>query len=471
MHGMLRNRRNKEQIQRGVSPEEMKLRRWSAADTNRLNEAHWEKASDSSINDDLQDRLKTLRMRCEYERANNPFVAGVIESHCIAIAGAKDFPKVDVRTSNRVYGDKLQEYIRQWWQSPSASGTLSGTQVVKLWVQQCWTGGEFLSLLVTDPDAAGPVSLRLQTIRSSRLETPMQEPDGWLLGIKRNSLGQPVLYWIADESDVIGNIPLSGVARSADEVIHGFRMEEPGQIRGIPWLTPALNSIADLRDYDDQVLDAARAAADQAIIMKCTNPDVEVWAEEEEPIEIERRMITQAPRGWEPVQMSPTQPATSYKEFRESRLADLGRPVSMPQMMVLLDSADHSYSSARIDGKLYAQGCENIQGWLELSLNKVLEAVEKELRVGGLLGPRPEDLMYAYTWPTPPEADPVKEAMNERIRLQNGSLSYRGACASHGLDVDDVIEHRRKDKEALEAAGLPSDFNLLGKGKPDANRK
>ena len=47
-----------------------------------------------------------------------------------------------------------------------------------------------------------------------------------------------------------------------DLIIHEFTVDEEGQLRGFPWVTPSLEPVAELRDYDHQVQDAARAMAD-----------------------------------------------------------------------------------------------------------------------------------------------------------------------------------------------------------------
>jgi hypothetical protein len=60
-----------------------------------------------------------------------------------------------------------------------------------------------------------------------------------------------------------------------------------------------------------------------------------------------------------------------------------------------------------------------------------------------------------WAWPRPPSNDPFKEAMAERIRMENGTMSFSEAVGAHGGRTDVLIEQRRRDNEDLQAANLP----------------
>jgi len=60
-------------------PQQHVARRWEAAETNRLNEAHWQPVSDE-INDALTADIKLLQQRCRHEANNNSVIDGGIET-------------------------------------------------------------------------------------------------------------------------------------------------------------------------------------------------------------------------------------------------------------------------------------------------------------------------------------------------------------------------------------------------------
>jgi hypothetical protein len=49
----------------------------------------------------------------------------------------------------------------------------------------------------------------------------------------------------------------------------------------------------------------------------------------------------------------------------------------------------------------------------------------------------------------------VKEAMAERLRLENKTLSPQQACASHGLDFEQLVKDWKRANDTLVANGLP----------------
>ncbi len=75
-------------------------------------------------------------------------------------------------------------------------------------------------------------------------------------------------------------------------ILHYFRSDRPGQIRGIPDITPALPLFAQLRRFTLAVLAAAETAADFAGILYTDAPaggEADA-AEPFEPIELENEL-------------------------------------------------------------------------------------------------------------------------------------------------------------------------------------
>ena len=235
---------------------------------------------------------------------------------------------------------------------PDLNAQYSGPEILRQWVRQLWDTGEFLGVK-TDTGAGGPdedrsISLRLQTVHPARLDTPIGTgvTDHVMLGIEVSDTGRPLRYWIEDyrPTDTTYVTGMGGRWYDANQVIHYFDVLEPGQLRGVPWLSTSLQAIEDLRSYDEQVLDAARAAADFSVLLTTDHPDAKYFAVNEES-NFKRRTIRTAPPGWKANQIQAEQPTTQYVQFRQERQRDLGRPAGMPLMMVRLDSSGHNYSS------------------------------------------------------------------------------------------------------------------------------
>ena len=77
-----------------------RIRRFESAETNRLNQAHWQNVgTDEDINKDLNASQGILRQRSTYEGANNPTVDGMINTDLVYLIGA-DCPKLQVQSEN-----------------------------------------------------------------------------------------------------------------------------------------------------------------------------------------------------------------------------------------------------------------------------------------------------------------------------------------------------------------------------------
>lgn len=437
------------------------LRRWEAAETNRLNSGHWARATGQPINADLLADLRTLRARASHEAANNPMVDGVITTHAVDLVG-KHGPRLSVVSDDPQYNAALEQLWGDWWAMPDLARELSGVELLALWVQQWWTKGEHLVKITYDLDAAGPLKFRIQNIDPDRLDTSPASAGNprVVLGVIRDKIGRPrgyeikkpAPYWLASATEF--------ERFNADQIIHQFRRIDADQARGFPWLASCLPTIADLRDYDAFELDAAKLAASQGVVWYTEHPDAPFMLVSESKT-LERNTQRTGPPGWKPMMIDPAHPSNNYLNFRSERLRELGRPVAMPLMKILLGSEKHNFSSARMDGQNYWLALEWIRGWTERgTLNPLVRAVAREamlVRESGrpLLPPRPRRVRFDWVWQRQPHVDPVKESVADDRRLKNGTLAYRDALAKEGLDEDAVIASRAETASKLEAAGLP----------------
>lgn len=442
------------------TPQSWILRRWDAATTDRLNEAHWQGAYGEPINHDLAHDLPTLRARVAYEVSNNPNLEGVVNTHATDVVGPEG-PSLQIQSDSDKYSDRLEAFFREWSEQCDIAGQLGLVDMLQLWIKGLWTSGDLLSQEVTDETSSFPAQMRLHCLHASRLDTPPQlyGDANVALGVRRNRYGRPLTYYITDPT-YSGPFQMETGRSSpipADLIYHGYLRAEPGQVRGFPLAASALPAMADLRDYDLQVLDAARAAADTGVWFTNLNPDGVKWQGESGlEIEYKRRVNRTAPPGWDVKQLQPGQPGAQYIEHRRERMAEFGRAVAMPLMLIRLDSSDHNYSSARFDQQVYVRHLQVIQSWIgRRFLNRMVKVLGRELQLAGELPAMPRgEVRLMWTWPRPPHVDPTKERAAERIGLQNRTLTFADACHQNGHSEDEVIASWIRTREKLKTAGF-----------------
>ncbi|GIW78784.1 MAG: hypothetical protein KatS3mg105_0591 [Gemmatales bacterium] len=219
--------------------------------------------------------------------------------------------------------------------------------------------------------------------------------------------------------------------------MHWYRVDRPGQSRGIPEITPALPLFAQLRRYTLAVLSAAEAVAEMgAILLESTaNPDDET--EEPEPfdkLELERGMMTTLPAGMKASQMRPEQPATTYGDFKNHLLREIGRCLGTPFNVVSGDSSSYNYSSARLDHQTYFKSIRVEQAQLEcVVLDRLLAAwLDEAALIPGFLpanlGPF-ADWPHQWFWYGHEHVDPAKEDRTRRsLTTLPCAVSCPGRC-------------------------------------------
>lgn len=439
-------------------------RKFEAAQTDRLNEAHWQQADGATLNADLALDLETLRVRAAYEVANNGTVEGVIATHCEDIVGPEG-PTLQVESDDDAFDDAAEAAWRNWFYAPCPNPKLSGVQMLKLWVRRLWDCGEFLAQLTTGRDERGPIRLRVKPIHPRRLRTPMGFTGDPLvcLGVRFSGDGVPTQYYI-DDPTPFGNASLNVgnfTAVPPDLIIHEFLLKEEDQARGYPWLAGGMRAAADIRDADDQVLDAIRQAADAGLALYTESPQA-TYIEVNESAPIQRRQQWTIPPGWKPLQVKPEHPGTGYMEYRSERQSEIGRPVCMPLMTIRLDSSKSNYSSARFDGQNYHRACKGIQSWLSGTPNAygclswLFWEVMKEARfTDTALRRRPQTVKLRWLWPVPPHVDPTKERAAERLGIENGTLPFAAACQANGYDEEAAFAMEERTNRRRADRGLP----------------
>lgn len=448
----------------------LSARRWDAAQTDRLNAAHWQGAHGQPINVDLLSDLPTLRARCGYEATNNPMVEGVIETHTLDVIGPRG-PQLKVISDSQAYNDALQDIWEEWFADPDISGTMSGVEMLGLMNHSLWTKGPILALITDDRSATTSATMRVQNLDAERLQTPMQfsGDNAVTLGIRRTKEGRPLQYYIAEPSQWGQWEWYSGKfsTYAADDVIHEYRKIEAAQATGYPLLASCLQEIADLRDFDIQTLDAARAAADWAVYFANTQPEfVSRGVDADVPDgsrKVERRTEKYLPPGWIPSSMSPNHPSPEYKPFRHEKLRSLGRAVHMPLLLVLLSAEQANFSQSRLDVNVfYERGLDALRCKLYENriLNRLVKLVEREARLARrngrwMLPARPDRVRFEWGWEPIPQADPLKDAQSIALELREGLISYDEALARLGRSMSRVIAQRAEANRMLAAAGLP----------------
>lgn len=437
-------------------------RKWDAAETTEENKHQWLQADGRSLNEILIDSRSDIIARALLEARRNPTVEGVIKSHACDVVGDEG-PGLQMMSDDDAWNREAEAVWNEVACQIDGSGKLSLGEWLRQDMYQSWVTGDMICQVVDDKEAETVVKTRVHPINPNRLRSPYvgAASSNLMLGIERNRLNRPQAYHFIDEVRTeYGFTGWQTTRIPARDILHFFEELEPGQVCGYPRIAGCLQAVSDLREYDNAVLDAAKVQAMMAVIMSTTNPNTEP-DEAPEDLRLKRMGITRAPVGWNLNSLQTSHPNAHNSEFRKERSRDLGRPAGMPLMQIRLDSSGHNYSSARFDAQNYQKANRIIQGSLgRHRVYPVVALVLIEAMQKGILRPRLFSRSEVkFRWPQPPHVDPVKEAMAERIRMENRTLSPQDACSSYNLDFDKVVKDWALANKILQENGMPP---LLG---------
>lgn len=445
--------------------------RYDAAQTTDENRRHWSNADGlSAAAANAPGVRHTLRMRSRYEDANGGYCAGIIRGYANDFVGCG--PSLQILTDDDAVNEQVESAWRAWAKAARLGQKLHTMALAKT------RDGEAFAVLVTNPRLPHPVKLDLRLVEADQVTDPVgtnfPSSSQWD-GIEYDAAGNPVAYHVLREhpGDLLKAFPLTADRIDARYVLHWFRRDRPGQLRGVPELTPSLPLFAYLRRFTLATLSAAETAAMFAAVLETeASPDAEtVEPTPFETLEIERSMMTALPAGSKLNQFKAEHPNTAYGDFRRETLAECGRPVSMPVNVVTADSSKHNFSSAKLDHFGYRGGIRVDRDFAEAdTVEPVLRAFVAEASlIPGLLPAGLDVLSLPRRWYWPGWASMDKdESKQDTERLNNGTTTLAELLSEWGLDWREVIRQRGKELEFLTQNGVPPPPSGAGGGAPGA---
>lgn len=424
--------------------------RFAVAQTNSDNARHWA-AADHKSADAAYDAgvRKIIRERARLEVENNTYAKGMISTLANDIVGPR--PKLQVLTPNA----KLNERIEHMWEKWSKRIKLG--QKLRTAYNSYITDGEVFILFTTKKG-----KLNIELIESDRVTDPgstyttlLGEPND-IDGVILDSDGDPKMYKILKyhPGDYYGTtIEYDDVG--ADFVIHMYRQDRPEQHRGISQIASALPLFADLRRYTLAVIAAAETAAEWAAVIKSdVLPEDVAQLEPMDIVQLERRMATVLPQGWDVNQLKAEQPTQQYGDFKRNIVAEIARCLNMPYNTAAGDSSGHNFSSAKLDGRMYMAEVAIRQADLEEHLDRIFIEFLKEVgaedaQIEALI----DEIEFRWMFVVPETREP-KEITADIQKLQNGLLTLEDYYAKKGQDWEVQLDQIAREKAKIEVLGL-----------------
>lgn len=424
--------------------------RYDAAQTTDDNKNYWA-AADAYDADSANSRAvrEKLVQRSRYEIGNNGYADGIAQTYATDLVGIG--PVLRMQTGSTGFNQMVESEWYRWVKAVQFRR--------KLWTMAHakHSDGESIAVIRRNPRVKHEIKVDVVLYETEQCQSPWTMlMDGRVDGIQFDEFGNPIYYEILRQHP--GASAFNRMANDveqvpAESVLHWFKLRRPGQHRGIPEMTSTLNTGAASRRWREATLAAAETAADFCVFLKTAfQPDEMDAVSPMSTLDIQKRMMTALPNGWDAHQMKAEQPTATYEAFNKTLINEQARPKSMPYNKAACDSSSYNYASGRLDHQTYYGSLDvEREDCNDLVLDPLFDvwfslAIERFGWLGGnsssvTAGAR----AHQWDWPKHPVADVVSEASANDKRLKNGSTTLSRMYAEQGQDFEDDLQVMARD--------------------------
>lgn len=442
--------------------------------------------------------LTVLRERSRDLVRNNPLAGGAINTAVTNVVGTG--LKLQARPDREVlnltdeqadqWEGSVEREFRMWAtkaQYCDMRKTLTFADIQELVFRQTLENGDAFTIIGREKEKGFPYTMRLQLVEADRVCNKNQAKDTEKLsgGVEKGDNGAPVNYHIMDQHP--GNwiyrsgytwtiVPAFGEKSGLRNVIHNYKMLRPGQTRGVPFLSPVIETLKQLGRYTEAELMGTVVSALFTVFIKSEfgttglgpmQGDATVEASVgsgDKDIKLGNGALIGLRPGESIETADPKRPNSAFDMFIKAILEQVGVSLEIP-FEILIGHFSSSYSASRaalLEAWRFFRGRRR---WLGTSFcqivyeNFLYEAVSlgRIAAPGFFSDPLLRDAYCGAIWigDPPSQIDPVKEidAAEKRLSL---CLSTRDeeTVSLTGGDFEANFPRIKKEKAMLEEIGI-----------------
>jgi lambda family phage portal protein len=271
-------------------------------------------------------------------------------------------------------------------------------------------------------------------------------------GIEFNSEGQRLAYHLTQDNGSSLRVP-------ADQMLHVFRQDYPGQVRGVSWLTPIISTLKDHGALNDALLIGAKISAMHAGFITDINGTGSIPYEGQQSGNVldsglEPGTLKVLPSGMD-IKFNSPQQLLQTNEFSKLQLRAMAAGLGLPEFLLSGDMSQANYSSLRSALVSFRQRVEQVQ-WHTI-IPQLLNPVWNRFALHqALQGNIETDEIVTPDWlpPSMPWVDPAKDAEAVASQIASGLMSRRQAVAALGYDIEKLDAEIAADLAREKSLGL-----------------
>ncbi|MDO9004840.1 MAG: phage portal protein, partial [Aquabacterium sp.] len=236
----------------------------------------------------------------------------------------------------------------------------------------------------------------------------------------------------------------------ASRVLHIRKSDRPGQLRGVPWLSPVMMTLGEISDYiEAQILKQRMAALVAGVISAAAdgnNPNTKALED------LSPGALVTVPEGSEISWTSPPK-VDGYAEFIKQAVAMIAVGIGITYESLSGDLSQVNFSSAQMGHMVMDR---NVEIWQIMLVNQFCEGVERWLIDAWKLMPTNPKKSFTLDWTAPrrPLINPRNDIPAMVDEIDAGLSSRQRKQRQLGLDPATIRRERVEDMKADRDAGL-----------------
>lgn len=426
---------------------------YDGADTGRRGNSI--RRSGASANTITARKLPGLRTGSHDLVRNNPHAAKGVRTIVSEMIGTGIIPRF--KRNNRTV-PVLEEFARQTLDRPiiDVGGQHDYYGIQALAATTMVESGEALIIRKRVDDRFLPI--RFQVLEPDHLDDSRDwvYSDGRRIiqGVEFDSQGRRTQYWLHPEHPggrflrSVNSVPVP-----AEDVIHVYRVDRPGQVRGVPWLAPVMLRMADFSDYEEAQLVRQKIAACFAVFYSDQiggDTPTELSTEKVEP-----GLIQRVGPGSEVTFGSPPQ-VLDYKDYASVSLHAIAAGLGVSYEALTGDLSGVNFSSGRM-GHLQFQRNLDAWRWLTFIPQACARMTDWWLEAADLTGKRVNGVTVSHTPPRREMISPEREVPANTAAMRSGQKSLVQILQESGVDPDQHLDEIKETLEMLDRLGIVLD--------------
>ncbi|MEA5529011.1 phage portal protein [Dolichospermum sp. UHCC 0684] len=435
-------------------------------------------ASGTSADSEIRGSITALRNRSRQLCRDNDYARNGLRTLVVNVVGSG----IPFQSQVKLKGsDNLDEatnsLIEQTWQGwghkkyCDTAGRLSWAQIQQVALRTVAESGEVLIRKVRQSFGGSKIPFALELIEPDLLDenhSGNHLGNEIRMGVEIDRWNRPVAYWLKTRHP--GDYQFNGATEAArleripaDEIIHLFITDRPGQTRGVPWLHSGARRLNDLGAYEQAEIVSARGSASIMGFLESADPDSMVDDNEngQSITELSPGAIAKLAPGEKFNGFAPSRPTTGFEGFVRQALRGVASGLGISYENLSSDYSQSNYSSSRLALLSERDNYKVCQQWLIEELHQSVFESWLELAVmSGALNFKDYEInpnKYSnvkwqprgWSW-----VDPQKEVNSAVTSINNGLSTITDELARQGLDIETVLKTRKRELDLAKSLDL-----------------